>query len=246
MTRLKSVEAVRTPVVRIEGLTKLYNNGDRQVAIFEDVSLRIEAGAFFAILGASGSGKTSLLNIMGGLDRPSSGEVEVCGQALGALSEQQRSAFRRDHLGFVFQFFNLLPTLSALENVKVALELSRLSRAVVDSRAYEYLEAVGLGDKAHRRPAQLSGGEQQRVAIARALAKQPELVLLDEPTGNLDRENADAVLDLMQTLNKRLGTTFVVVTHDQEIGAMADATYYVGARSRPVTRSFVRLGAAHE
>jgi ABC-type lipoprotein export system ATPase subunit len=222
------------PIVEVRRLKKQYPSGDELVTIFDNVNFSIKTGEFFAILGFSGSGKTTLLNVIGGLDVPTSGEVRVFGKSVTSMSPDARTKFRRDHLGFVFQFYNLLPALTAIENVKVGMELQDLPRSEIADRAEHYLRAVGLKGKEHRRPAQLSGGEQQRVAIARALAKKPALILADEPTGNLDRGTGRSIMALMRELNSELGTTFVVVTHDTDVSALADNTYNVEAPMMPM------------
>lgn len=209
------------------GVSKTFESGAGAVHVLQDVSFSVPAGSLFTLLGASGSGKTTLLNLMGGLELPTSGHVDVFGTRVSALTTEARAKFRREQLGFVFQFYNLLPTLTAAENVKVGLELLGLSRGEVDARAAEALEAVELGGKQQRLPAQLSGGEQQRVAIARALAKRPLLVLADEPTGNLDRATGQAILGMMRALKDSHGTTFVIVTHDPEVGQLSDASFRV-------------------
>ncbi len=222
---------VRNPsrTIEVQNVSKEYQNGDQMIAILNDVSFSVNDGDFFAILGVSGSGKTTLLNIIGGLDRPSSGEVLISGKSITSMTEEERLRFRRDYLGFVFQFYNLLPMLTARENVQLGLELMSLPKSEIDERSAYYLKAVGLEQKAERFPSQLSGGEQQRVAIARALAKKPLLVLADEPTGNLDVATGRSIMNLMCELNSTLGTTFVVVTHDSELSALADDTYRVEA-----------------
>ena len=208
--------------VEVRSLHKHYTSGDETVRILDGLSFSIQRGHFFAIAGVSGSGKTTLLNILSGLDVPTSGDVLVCGRSISALDGEGRSAFRRDHLGFIFQFYNLMPMLTAEENVKLALELLPLSRSERNERAAHYLSIVGLTGKERRFPGELSGGEQQRVAIARALAKQPLLILADEPTGNLDRSSARGIVRLLREATN-LGATVVVVTHDAEICGLADA-----------------------
>nr|AEH26485.1 ABC transporter-related protein [uncultured Acidobacteria bacterium A3] len=222
--------------VEVRDLRKAYRSGDEVVHLLDGVSFSIPAGQFFAITGVSGSGKTTLLNIMSGLDVPTSGDVAVFGQVITRFGSEARAAFRRDHLGFIFQFYNLMPTLTAEENVKLALELLPLGRSEMKDRAAHYLRLVGLAGKERRFPNQLSGGEQQRVAIARALAKQPLLILADEPTGSLDRTTGHSIMALMREATANLDTTVVVVTHDADISALAD-----GALSLDVTRDY----AAH-
>ena len=193
-------------------LTKEYQSGDHRIAVLRDVSFSIPNGAFVAIVGPSGSGKTTLLGLLAGLDVPTSGSVLMDGDDLGRLSEDKRAQLRGAKVGFVFQSFQLIPTLTALENVQVPLELRGDEGA--PARARELLTRVGLGDRAHHFPNQLSGGEQQRVAIARAFSNAPRLLFADEPTGNLDSETGARIVELLETLNRESGTTIVLVTHD--------------------------------
>ena len=205
-------------MVRCESLTRTYLSGGQELAVVKSISFALEAGGFLAIVGPSGSGKSTLLGLLAGLDRPQSGSVFLDGQDLGTLSEDQRARLRAEKVGFVFQSFHLIPTLTARENVQVPLELrGEDGRA----RADELLERVGLSDRGHHYPAQLSGGEQQRVAIARAFAHRPRVLFADEPTGNLDAANGAAVIELVSELNRELGTTVVLVTHDPELAARA-------------------------
>jgi putative ABC transport system ATP-binding protein len=196
--------------------------GEVDTPVLEDVSLQIRQGEWVVILGVSGSGKTTLLNLIGALDRPDSGKVIVDGEEISHLNRWERTDFRRRKVGFIFQFYNLIPTLTAQENVETVLELIGIRGEVLHARARGYLEAVGLHGKEEKFPSQLSGGEQQRVAIARALAKEPSLVLADEPTGNLDERTSNQVIDLMSELKRRTGTTFVIVTHNRKLGEIAD------------------------
>jgi putative ABC transport system ATP-binding protein len=199
-------------IIRAEALTKIVKSGDDPLTILDGVSFAVEPGASIAIVGASGSGKTTLLGLLAGLDRPTSGEVHIDGQAMSPLDEDARAAMRQRLLGFVFQSFQLLPALTALENVMLPLELAGASDA--ESRAGSWLERVGLAKRKTHYPRQLSGGEQQRVAIARAFAGEPKLLMADEPTGNLDGATGVEVADLMFRLNREHGTTLVLVTHD--------------------------------
>jgi putative ABC transport system ATP-binding protein len=215
------------PLVLFSQVGKWYETAANRSVVLNDASLVIERGQFIVVLGPSGSGKTTLLNLMGAMDTPSCGRVLVAGVDLGTSSPDERVAFRRDKVGFVFQFYNLFPALTAAENVEVGLEVLDLSRPEIARRTAVYLEAVGLRDRADAFPDQLSGGEQQRVAIARALAKEPPLVLADEPTGNLDRETGERVVALMKELNRRTGTAFVVVTHNPQIAEGADRVIHV-------------------
>jgi len=206
------------PLVRIEQVSKVYRDGQREVVALRDLSLTVEPGEWVAIVGPSGCGKSTLLNLVAGLDRPTAGRVRVGGVDLGALDEEALARWRRGAVGIVFQFFQLLPTLTALENVQLPLALARRSGA--SRKARQLLEAVGLGHVAHRLPSELSGGERQRVAIARALANDPQLLLADEPTGNLDSETGAAVLDVFERV-WRTGTTIILVTHDHDVAARA-------------------------
>jgi putative ABC transport system ATP-binding protein len=200
-------------------LTKEYQSGDHRLAVLRDVSFTIPDGAFVAVVGPSGSGKTTLLGLLAGLDVPSSGTVRLDGEDLSRLSEDKRAQLRGAKVGFVFQSFQLIPTLTALENVQVPLELRGDDGA--PARARELLARVGLGDRAHHFPNQLSGGEQQRVAIARAFSNAPRLLFADEPTGNLDSETGERIVELLETLNRESGTTIVLVTHDLALAGRA-------------------------
>lgn len=201
----------------LDHVTKSYPMGDVTVHALRDVSLQIAAGDFLVLLGPSGSGKTTLLNLIGGLDVPTSGRVFVQGQDIGMLDEESRTLYRRNAVGFVFQFFNLIPTLTALENVELVAELAGRRE-----QARRHLEQVGLGDRSNHFPSELSGGEQQRVAIARALAKEPSLLLADEPTGNLDYETSLRVLRALRDINQQQKKTVIVVTHNTALAQMAD------------------------
>lgn len=204
-----------TPVLRVENLTKTYRSGDRTLTVLRDVSLTVQPGSRCAIVGPSGSGKTTLLGLCAGLDRPTSGSVALNGFALNDLDEDELASVRNQHVGFVFQTFQLIPTLTALENVVVPVELRGESK--VRRRAIQLLEQVGLGDRLNHYPAQLSGGEQQRVSLARAFINQPKILFADEPTGNLDGETAEKISDLLFELNEAAGTTLVLVTHNLEL-----------------------------
>jgi putative ABC transport system ATP-binding protein len=202
----------RDLMLQARQLTKEYQSGDHRLAVLRDVNFTIPDGAFVAVVGPSGSGKTTLLGLLAGLDVPSSGTVLLDGEDLSRLSEDKRAQLRGAKVGFVFQSFQLIPTLTALENVQVPLELRGDDGA--PARARELLTRVGLGDRAHHFPSQLSGGEQQRVAIARAFSNAPRLLFADEPTGNLDSETGERIVELLETLNREAGTTIVLVTHD--------------------------------
>jgi putative ABC transport system ATP-binding protein len=210
------------PVFEARNLSKVYRMGDVEVHALRALSLEIYQGELLVILGPSGSGKSTLLNILGGLDVPTSGDVRFFDHVLTAAHERELTRFRREHVGFVFQFYNLIPSLTALENVQLVTELSERP---MDSR--RALELVHLGDRLDHFPAQLSGGEQQRVAIARAIAKQPDVLLCDEPTGALDFETGKLVLDVLGRVNGELGTTVALITHNAAIGRMADRVVHM-------------------
>jgi putative ABC transport system ATP-binding protein len=209
-----------TPVVEMSGVSRVFRMGEVQVRALDGVSLALGRGELAVVLGPSGSGKTTLLNLLGGLDRPTSGAIRYGDVDITALSDGEMGRFRRNHVGFVFQFFNLIPTLTARENVEFAAELVSSDRRVLDTRVGELLSTVGLGERADHFPSQLSGGEQQRVAIARALAKDPDLVLCDEPTGNLDFRTGRQILEFLQELALERGKTCVLVTHNSAIAAL--------------------------
>jgi putative ABC transport system ATP-binding protein len=214
-------------MIRLSGVSKSYRRGGETLTVLDHLDLEVPDGAFFALMGPSGSGKTTLLNLVGGLDHADAGEVVVAGQELGALDGRDLSRWRADHVGFVFQQFNLLSVLTALENVELPLLLAPLSRKERREHARHALELVGLADRMHHRPAQLSGGQEQRVAIARAVATDPRLILADEPTGDLDRRSADTVLDLLGQLHENFGKTILIVTHDPLAAARAERTIHL-------------------
>ena len=202
-------------ILKVQQLGRTYTSGSRQLTVLEDINFELEEGATLAIVGPSGSGKTTLLGLCAGLDQPDTGSVELCGLNLGSLSEDERARLRNEEVGFIFQDFQLLPTLTALENVSVPLELQGVKGA--STTAKELLEKVGLGDRANHYPSQLSGGEKQRVAMARAFSNKPSILFADEPTGNLDEETGEKVINLLFELNKEAGTTLVIVSHDLEL-----------------------------
>jgi putative ABC transport system ATP-binding protein len=213
--------------VRLQNVTKTYQMGEVQVHALRGLDLEVQEGEVVVIVGPSGSGKTTTLNLVGGLDSPTSGELIVAGMDIAAYDENQLTAYRREKIGFIFQFFNLLPTLTARENVEFALELVEKDGHKVRQRAIELLEKVGLSERADHFPSQLSGGEQQRVAIGRALAKDPLILLADEPTGNLDFRMGQKVLRVMQNLNRQEGRTVILVTHNTAIGKMGDRVVHL-------------------
>lgn len=210
------------PLVQIRSLTKTYNAAPGAPAVLNAVNLDVHAGEFSILLGVSGSGKSTLLNLMSGIDYPNGGAICVEGTDITRLNETERTLFRRSHIGIVFQFFNLIPTLTVLENVTLPLELCGQARRTADARGRALLDRVGLADRGGDFPDRLSGGEQQRVAIARALAHEPALVLADEPTGNLDGETGESVLALLLELTRQAGKTLVMATHDPAIVPLAD------------------------
>jgi len=214
-------------LVHVRGLAKDYKRGVETVHVLHKLDLDIHEGDFLALMGPSGSGKSTLLNLIGGLDRPSSGEIEVGGQRIDRLSEGALGRWRANHVGFIFQMYNLLPVLSAERNVELPLLLTRLSRAERRKRVEAALALVGLADRAKHKPRELSGGQEQRVGIARAIVSDPTLLLCDEPTGDLDRKSGDEVLNLLQALNERHGKTIVMVTHDPHAAARASHTLHL-------------------
>jgi len=209
------------PIIELCDATKIYHKGDTDIRTLDHVSLTIEKGDFVALMGPSGSGKTTLLNLLGGLDTPTSGQVIVCGQDLGQLSSRQLAAWRSRHVSYIFQAYNLLPVLTAYQNVELPLTLLPLTRSERRKNTETALRIVGLSDRMHHRPDELSGGQEQRVAIARALACDPDLLLADEPTGDLDAHSAEEIMKLLTTLNREHGKTIIVVTHDPRVAATA-------------------------
>ena len=209
-----------TKILNVTNLQKSYSSGSKTLNVLQDISFSVEEKTTFSIVGPSGSGKTTLLGLCAGLDSPNSGSIELCGQELSTLNEDERALLRNQKVGFVFQDFQLLPTLTALENVAVPLELQGVKEAAKISK--DLLGKVGLSDRVHHYPSQLSGGEQQRVALARAFSTKPDVLFADEPTGNLDAETGEKVEELLFQLNKEAGTTLIIVTHDIELAHKTD------------------------
>ena len=209
------------PLIKIRGLDKSYTRGDQTLAVLEGIDLDVEAGEFIALMGPSGSGKSTLLNLIAGIDKPTGGTIEIDGVDIGRLGESSLADWRAANVGFVFQFYNLMPVLTAFENVELPLLLTHLSTAQRKQHVLTALAMVGLSDRMTHLPSELSGGQQQRVAIARALVTDPTLIVADEPTGDLDRVTASEVLDLLDELHSRLGKTIVMVTHDPKAAARA-------------------------
>jgi putative ABC transport system ATP-binding protein len=215
------------PLVAIRGVSKVYERGRQKVEVLHHVDLDIPSGDFLALMGPSGSGKSTLLNMIAGLDVPSEGSIHVAGRRIDRLSANELARWRAAHVGFVFQFYNLLPALSAQRNVEMPLLLTRLPAARRRRHAAVALELVGLSDRATHKPGELSGGQQQRVAIARAIVSDPALLVCDEPTGDLDRHSAEEVLALLQRLNREYGKTMVMVTHDPKAAEFAQHTLHL-------------------
>jgi putative ABC transport system ATP-binding protein len=216
-----------SPLVQVSGVHKIFRRGEERIDVLQGLDLEIGQGEFLALMGPSGSGKSTLLNILGGLDKPTSGEVIVGGKRIDRLSSGKLADWRARHVGLVFQFYNLMPTLTAERNVELPLLLTKLSRAQRKKHVATALALVGLADRAQHYPRQLSGGQEQRVGIARAIVIDPDLLLCDEPTGDLDRQSGDEVLDLLQQLSKEHGKTVLMVTHDPRAAERADRVLYV-------------------
>jgi putative ABC transport system ATP-binding protein len=216
-----------TTLVSVRNVVKRYTRGKQKVEVLHGLNLDIEQGEFLALMGPSGSGKTTLLNLIGGLDRPDEGEILVSGERIDRLSNRQLARWRARNVGFVFQFYNLMPMLSAEKNVELPLLLTNLSRARRRQNVQAALQLVGLSERASHKPAELSGGQQQRVAIARALVADPSLLVCDEPTGDLDRQTAEEILDLMRTLNRTQHKTIIMVTHDPKAAEYASRQVYL-------------------
>jgi putative ABC transport system ATP-binding protein len=208
-------------LVRLRGVAKDYRRGSETVHVLHALDLDIPKGDFLALMGPSGSGKSTLLNLIGGLDRPTAGSLEIAGQRTDTMNDSQLGRWRANHVGFVFQMYNLLPVLTAERNVELPLLLTKLSGSERRKRAQAALSLVGLSERAHHKPRELSGGQEQRVGIARAIVSDPDLLLCDEPTGDLDRKSGDEILDLLQALNQQQGKTIIMVTHDPHAAARA-------------------------
>jgi putative ABC transport system ATP-binding protein len=224
--------------VLVENVRKVYRRDAQEIVVLDGLSLEVPDGEFVALMGPSGSGKTTLLNLIAGIDRPTSGRVLVGGTEVSSLTENALAGWRSRHVGFIFQFYNLIPVLTAVENVELPLLLTPLSRSERRDRALTALRVVGLADRAKHYPRQLSGGQEQRVAIARAIVTDPLLLVADEPTGDLDARNAEEILNLMQTLNEQFGKTIVMVTHDPRASARAHTEQHLdkGVLSQSVER----------
>ena len=220
-------DRVDDALVKVHGVDKVFKRGSEVIHVLGGLDLNIPHGEFLALMGPSGSGKSTLLNLIGGLDRPSEGTIEVGGKRIDRLSNRKLAGWRARHVGLVFQFYNLMPVLSAQKNVELPLLLTKLSRAERKKRAAIALDIVGLSHRAGHFPRQLSGGEQQRTGIARAIVTDPTLLLCDEPTGDLDRKSGDEILDLLQALNREQGKTIIMVTHDIHAAARATRTLYL-------------------
>ncbi len=214
-------------IIQLNQVSRHFTKGRQKVEVLNDLDLEIEEGDFLALMGPSGSGKTTLLNLIGGLDQPTAGSVEVAGRQLVGLSSRKLAQWRSRNIGFIFQFYNLLPILSARRNVELPLLLTRLGGRQRRRNADVALAIVGLGDRAGHKPGELSGGQQQRVAIARAIVADPRILVCDEPTGDLDRETADEILDLLELLNREHGKTIIMVTHDPKAATHARRTLYL-------------------
>lgn len=224
---MSKVEVTQDTLVVLEDVVKTYEMGEVTVTALNHTDLTLKRGEFVAILGPSGSGKTTLLNLLGGIDTPSEGRIVIDGEDISTYDQRRLTLFRRRKVGFVFQFFNLIPTLSAMENVEFALELAQRDGTPLDMRAADLLRAVGLGERMEHFPYQLSGGEQQRVAVARALAKDPVMILGDEPTGNLDYRTGKLVIAALREVNRVGGKTVVIVTHNQPLAQVADRVLHL-------------------
>ncbi|WP_299706471.1 ABC transporter ATP-binding protein [uncultured Tateyamaria sp.] len=223
MTRLKT----ESPFIALSGVSKTYRTGNESLPIFTNLDMTIQGGDFVAVMGPSGSGKSTLLNLLAGIDHADTGDIQIAGQRLDHMGEAARAAWRAHHLGIVFQFYNLLPMLTAAENVELPLLLKPIPASLRRERVAKVLDLVGLGGRGKQNPTRMSGGQQQRVSIARAIVADPSLLLCDEPTGDLDRKSADDVLAMLCYLNRELGKTIVMVTHDPEAANAANRTLHL-------------------
>lgn len=214
-------------IIEVKGLRKVYRMGDEKIVALNDINFSISPGEFCCLLGTSGSGKSTLLNLLAGLEKPNRGQIKIKGINIEKLSEKQLAKFRRNHVGFVFQSYNLLPMLSALENVTLPLMFKGIPKGIRDKRAKDMLKAVGLGERLKHKPSQMSGGQQQRVSIARAFISKPEIVFADEPTGNLDSKTTLEVMGLITSMARKNKQTLIIVTHDVEIAAYTDKVIYI-------------------
>jgi putative ABC transport system ATP-binding protein len=214
-------------LIRTDNLTKIYGSGEAAVTALDHVNFKVDAGEFVAVMGPSGCGKSTLLHLLGGLDRPSQGRVDIDGTTIADMTDDDLTRLRRRKMGFIFQFFNLIPVLNAVENASLPVTLDGVKPVEAKKRAAEWLTRFGLGDRLASRPDQLSGGQQQRVAVARALVAEPALILADEPTGNLDTRSGDEIASLLRDVTKKYGRTVVMVTHDPRIAAYADRIVFL-------------------
>jgi putative ABC transport system ATP-binding protein len=233
-------------LIHTENLTKIYGRGEAAVTALDRVNLKVEAGEFVAVMGPSGCGKSTLLHLIGGLDRPSEGRVSIDGTAISEMKDDDLTKLRRRRIGFVFQFYNLIPMLTAVENASLPVTLDGVKPAEARKRAAKWLQRFGLGDRLASRPDQLSGGQQQRVAVARALVAEPALVLADEPTGNLDTRSGDEIAALLRQVTKEYGRTVVMVTHDPRIAAYADRIVFLKDGRVVDETNLERKGAAEK
>ena len=233
-------------LIQTENLTKVYGSGETAVTALDHVNLNVNAGEFVAVMGPSGCGKSTLLHLLGGLDRPSEGGVSIDGTAIADMKDDDLTKLRRRKMGFIFQFFNLIPVLNAVENASLPVTLDGVKPVEAKKRAAEWLTRFGLGDRLASRPDQLSGGQQQRVAVARALVAEPALILADEPTGNLDTRSGDEIASLLRQVTKEYGRTVVMVTHDPRIAAYADRIIFLKDGKVVDETQLERMGAAEK
>ncbi|MHC5039561.1 MAG: ABC transporter ATP-binding protein [Planctomycetota bacterium] len=234
------------PIVKVEALTKIYRRGEFDIVPLKGVDLEIEEGGFFSLMGPSGSGKTTLLNLVAGIDRPTEGRIWVSGADLNAMSDGALAGWRTRTIGYIFQLYNLIPVLTAYENVELPLLLMRMSRQDRKRHVETALAAVGLSDRADHFPRQLSGGQEQRVAIARAIVSDPKILLADEPTGDLDAESAEEIMDLLVRLRKDFGKTMILVTHDPTVAERADRAYALNKGALSLREKQAKADACEE